>query len=298
MSFRHVPVVWILVLCNLFLFSKNYGLSKACQEQFEFWYEDSNFLNTQGRVYRQYLGNRKLAGIEDNQVLGRLAFRDQNFLNLAHQNKWTGDQLAIKLWQSDLSEFLLVRSFYPPMNLGMSESQSDFFSTLSYQFYHDGFMHLLGNLFLILIIGGYLEQRHSGLLVFGTYLLSGSVSAMIYTYLGLGSGAPLVGASGSLCGLIGLLLALEFMKPTRLFYIILPHKDYMGFLQVPTLYWVLLFCMIDDVSGWLSHPEDLSGGVAYSVHIFGFGVGIFIGGVIRLLKASEEDPSLPLLPSR
>lgn len=291
MAFSRIPITWLVILFNVFLFSQNYGLSKECQSQFDSWYKDQDFLYTQGQIYKQYTNGTKkrdVAKVSDMTLLGRLAFKDELFLNKAPYQKWAGDQIAIKLWQEDLSLFMLLRSYYPPMLLGVSDSQKDLFSFISYQFYHEGFLHLLGNMLLVLIVGGFLERRYSGVTVFSIYLLGGFLSALFYSYTSEMSSAPLVGASGSLCALLGFLFIVELKEKTRLFYILLPMKKYMGFVFVPTAYWVIWLCMLEDLSGWLAQPGIYSSGVAHLVHIFGFLVGVSAGLFFKYLEKSQR----------
>lgn len=277
LRFSRAPVTWLLILLNVFFFSQNYQLSKGCQEQFQAWYDDQDFLYTQGQVYKQFNKDRSLASISDNELIGRLAFKDEGFLSIATTSDWLGDQVAIKSWKSDLNGFMALRAYYPPLMFGVSDSQDNFFSYISYQFFHEGFYHLLGNVLLILLVGGFLERRFPGLLIFGVYLVGGGLSALFYSFSSSMSGAPLVGASGSLCALLGFLFITHLKKKTRLFYMVLPAKGYMGFVFIPTVYWVLWLCMIEDVSGWISQPILFSSGVAHLVHLFGFMVGALLG---------------------
>ena len=281
MTFTKVPVTWLLILLSTFLFSQNYTLSQECQEEFQSWYQDSDFLYTQGQVYKQFTQNRSLAQVTDMDTLGRLAFKDEKFLSKAISKKWSGDQIAIKEWKSQLTDFLVLRAYYPPFLLGVSDYQKDFFSTISYQFYHEGFTHLLGNLLLVLIVGGFLERRYSGLTVLSIYLIGGSVAALLFTLTDSVGGAPLIGASGSLCALLGFMFITELKIKTRLFYIILPMKNYMGFVLVPTIYWVILLCMLEDVSGLLAQSSAFSSGVAHGVHLLGFAVGMIMGFIYK-----------------
>ena len=289
MAFSKVPVTWMLILLNTFLFSQNYSLSKDCQTEFQAWYQDSEFLYTQGQVYKQFSQKRDVAQVSDMETLGRLAFRDEQFLNRAPAKKWSGDQIAIKEWKSQVTDFLVLRAYYPPLLLGVSDFQKDFFSTISYQFYHEGFAHLLGNVLLVLIVGGFLERRYSGLTVFSVYLIGGSLAALLFTMTKSMSGAPLVGASGSLCALLGFMFFMEYKTKTRLFYMILPIKKYMGFVFVPTVYWVLWLCMVEDVSGWLSQSSVFSSGVAHGVHLLGFAVGIGLGFSYKILLKPQPS---------
>ncbi len=287
MSFSKVPITWIIILLNTFLFSQNYNLSQECQEEFQAWYQDEDFLYTQGQLYKQFKQGRDLAQVSDMPTLGRLAFRDEEFMRSAKSVVAVGDSVAIAKWRDQVQDFLILRSYYPPLMLGMSDVQKDFFSTISYQFYHEGFAHLFGNILLILIVGGFLERRSSGLWVFGVYLVGGSLAALAFTLSGHLTGAPLVGASGSLCALLGFLFVTEMKTQTRLFYMILPLRRYVGFVFVPTAYWVLWLCMLEDLSGWLAQPAAVASGVAHVVHLMGFLMGIGLGGIYLIIQSSS-----------
>lgn len=290
LKFSKAPITWLIIFLNAFMFSQNYTLSSQCQEEFQVWYDNKDFLFTQGKIYKQFNQERSIAKIDDTKTIGRLAFRDEDFLSQAPKKEWAGDQVAINIWKEQVQDFLLVRAYYPPYLFGVSQMNNDFFSTISYQFYHEGFLHFLGNALLILIVGGYLEKRYSGLLVFSVYIFGGSLAAYFFAQVAGLNGAPVVGASGSLCALLGLLLAFEYGHKTRLFYMILPTKDYMGFVLVPTIYWVLLFCMLEDVTGLLAQPDALSSSIAHWVHIMGFMVGFGLG--LTLKKYFSQDKVL------
>jgi membrane associated rhomboid family serine protease len=290
LKFSKAPITWLIILLNAFMFSQNYSLSSQCSEEFEAWYKDRDFLYTQGQIYRQFNQKRSLAKIQDSEMIGRLAFRDEDFLAKAPNKEWSGDQVAIQSWRDDIQGFLVVRAYYPSFLFGVSQSNFDFFSTISYQFYHEGFLHFLGNVLLILIIGGYLERRYSGFMVFSVYIIGGSLAAYFFSFVAGLNGSPLVGASGSLCALLGVLLAFEFQHKTRLFYLILPTRKHSGFVFVPTLYWVILFCMLEDITGLLAQPAALSSSIAHWVHLLGFFVGIAMGLVLKRLFFQPRVP--------
>ena len=208
LDFNKAPITWLLILFNIFSFFQSYELSKNCQSELGYWYKNRDFLYTQGSVYKQYGSHGTVSQEKDMTILGRLAFQDQGFLTVALKKKWSGDQIAIASWKENLSEFLSLKAYYPAAILGMSDFQKDFFSIITYQFYHENFTHLLGNLLLILLIAGYLESRHSGLLIFSVYLMGGAFAA-VYGVVHP-SGIPLVGASGSLSALLGFLMVMHF----------------------------------------------------------------------------------------
>ena len=47
----------------------------------------------------------------------------------------------------------------------------------------------------------------------------------------------------------------------------------MGFVYIPTAYWVIGLCTLEDLSGWLAHPSAFAGGIAHAIHLLGFLVG-------------------------
>ena len=293
LTFIRAPVTWLLILINVFFFSQNYQLSKDCKSQLSHWYQDQYFLHTQGQIYSQY-SQGKLSSLTDSstpydpnamfiqtndmEMLGKLAFYDPTFLDTALKRSWFGDPVAIDLWKQDLSGFLTMKSYYPPVILGaFGDVSMDFFSMISYQFYHENLFHLTCNLFFILLVAGYLERRHSGLLIFSVYLLGGALAAFIHGLIQPAIGIPLVGASGSLSSLLGFLMVTHWRKKTRLFYFLLPTQKGMGFFWIPTCYWVIWLYVLEDVSGWLSEPSLYISGVAHRVHLFGLLVGCLMG---------------------
>lgn len=296
LPFRKIPITWVIILFNMFIFSQNRGLSKICNEQFASWYEDKNFIYTQGQIYLQFKGeDSEVSRIKDPYVVGKLAFKDEVFLQKAAKGLWQGDVIAINKWREDIKQYLILRDIYPAFFFGVSGAHNGPFSFLSYQFFHEGLWHLLGNILLILLVGGFLERRYSGLAVFTTYIISGFLAAFVYSLTAHLTGAPLVGASGSLCGLLGFLFYTNFDEKTRLFYLILPTKNYMGFVKVQTCYWVIWFCMLEDIAGWVARPELFSGGIAHAIHLLGFLAGIGIGFVYLKVKTVSQPISVSSL---
>jgi len=293
-SFRRSPVTWILVLTNVFLFSQNWQQSKASRGQLQSWYQDGEFLTTQGRVYQQFKEARQPAfrSLKDRRFLGVMAFQDQDFLDQAQQTQWVGDQVAIRSWQESLEQYIFIRDFYPAYAHGVHAGDKQLFSFFSYQFFHEGFMHLFGNILLIMLVGNFLEKRHSGLLVFTTYLITGAGAAWLYTVLLGANGAPLIGASGSLCGLLGLFFTLHFQEKTNVLFFVLPKEGYYGLTRLQTGLWVPWLCVLEDIAGWMARPELYAGGISHFVHLMGFfcgcGLGLALMAAKRLGK-SEGD---------
>ena len=78
---------------------------------------------------------------------------------------------------------------------------------VSYQYLHGGVWHIFFNMLGLYFLGSLMEQRWGGKKFFLLYTLFGAAGALLYTLL-LGIGVlqqdiPMIGASGSVLGLVG-----------------------------------------------------------------------------------------------
>ncbi|NGM45335.1 rhomboid family intramembrane serine protease [Rhodobacter sp. SGA-6-6] len=176
---------------------------------------------------------------------------------------------------------------------------------LTHMFLHGGWMHLIGNMLFLWIFGDNLEEEMGriGFLLF--YLGSGLAAAALQIAADPGSGAPMVGASGAVAGVMGgyLLLYPKARVDVLLFFVI--------FFRVFALRaWIVLglWFGLQLVSG-VSTPTE-GGGVAYWAHIGGFLAGLVLvlpvwlrrGGRGYWRRTHGEPPhpeaKYPLSPSR
>jgi len=91
---------------------------------------------------------------------------------------------------------------------------------VTYMFLHAGFAHILFNLFALWIFGQAIENFWGTKRFTTYYFLTGIGAAVIHMFIG-GGGAPTVGASGAV---FGILLAFGMMFPDR--YIIFLFRQY------------------------------------------------------------------------
>src|SRR5262249_29686175 len=89
---------------------------------------------------------------------------------------------------------------------------------VTYAFAHADWMHLLGNVFFLVMFGRVLEARWGKLLVTVAFFLSAIVGALLHFAASPGDMRPLVGASGAIMGLAGaLVVTLPSARFNRLF---------------------------------------------------------------------------------
>ena len=88
----------------------------------------------------------------------------------------------------------------------ITQTHGQWWRLLSYQFMHEGFIHLIGNMFTLLMIGVYLEPLLGRTRFLLFYLICGMAGGLLSIY-----SHPFrwsVGASGSILGMYGVFLAL------------------------------------------------------------------------------------------
>jgi membrane associated rhomboid family serine protease len=106
---------------------------------------------------------------------------------------------------------------------------SDF---VTYQFLHAGWWHLIGNMLFLFVFGFTIERALGAIRFVIAYLLCGMFSAEFYALFAGEDLVPLVGASGSISGLMGMYVALFGRQRIRFFYNI---AIYFGYFTAPAL---------------------------------------------------------------
>ena len=76
------------------------------------------------------------------------------------------------------------------------------YTLLSYMFLHGDFLHLLGNMAFLWVFGDNVEDALGHLRYIAFYLLCGIAGGLAHALLLQGSGAPLIGASAAVAGVI------------------------------------------------------------------------------------------------
>src|SRR3954465_15948298 len=70
-------------------------------------------------------------------------------------------------------------------------------------FLHGGWLHLLGNMWVLWIFGDNVEDRLGRSRYLGLYLASGVAAALLHIFTNASSQVPTVGASGAIAGVMG-----------------------------------------------------------------------------------------------
>src|SRR5262245_63734101 len=107
-----------------------------------------------------------------------------------------------------LPEFLLSYGIVPARYTQPDIAQyftlpQQIFAFFSSMFLHGGWIHLLGNMWILWIFGDNVEDRLGRLRYLALYLASGIAAAMLHIFTNPGSQVPTIGASGAIAGVMG-----------------------------------------------------------------------------------------------
>ncbi len=150
----------------------------------------------------------------------------------------------------------------------------DYFSFLTNMFLHEGWLHIIGNMWFLHLFGSTVEDRmgHGRFLLF--YLLSGIASSVIYFMADIHSKVPAFGASGAIAGVMG---AYIVMFPKARILTLIPIFFFPLFVELSAFVYIGFWFILQLFSGTLSFASPATGGgIAWWGHIGGFIAGIVL----------------------
>ncbi len=300
-TLKQAPTTWMIILLNLFLFFSFQEQQNRIQVAFKNFYKNEKLEETQGLLYAQYIEMKSeyyssifnemssLALSGNPEFIKRMSYfslRDSQFLSKGIYTDYYGDQVILNYWRLKFISFLKFFLKDPSRKWGLQKDHEEFFRWISYQFIHSGYLHIIFNIFFLLIFGKVLESYMGSFLFLLFYLSSGAFSALSFKFLSGLSSAPLIGASGSIAGLIGFYCFLNWKRPIRFMYWLLPIKGYTGFVNLSA--WVMLVCwFVINLSGYLSTVEGLNN-IAHTAHLGGLSFGMLLASLVQLFTWSKS----------
>lgn len=168
-------------------------------------------------------------------------------------------------------------AFY--LNWGVVPDRAAPITFLTYQFLHGGVEHLVGNMLFLWFFGFNTERRLGPLLYTALYLALGVVAAASFMPMTVHKEMPLVGASGSIAGLMGLYMVLFPRRQIRVVYWLL---FYAGTFRVGAFWFGLVYIAYQlPLAIWMTDVDP----VAYWAHIGGaVGALVILGPLARVLQ--------------
>lgn len=300
-DWRRAPVVTaaIVLLCALVYFAWQWQDDNRLQAAADF-YIDQKLLALEYPNFVSYLvqsGQRdKAAAIEalweqnEKEIVTLHLLADHGFTrDLEHTDQEFWGKDVYSHWRTSRTQLNGMLGDISAFHLGLIPAEHRPITFVTYQFMHGDAFHLIGNLVVLAIVAVGVEAAIGSFNFLLCYLLCGVVAGLLFTLINLGSYVPLVGASGSISGVLGMYAALYGMRRIRFFYSVI---FYFGYFTAPALVilpvwigWELINAIWGDTSG-----------IAYWAHAG----GLLTGGIGMLLARNHllqvEETYLDTLP--
>ena len=177
----------------------------------------------------------------------------------------------------------------PYRRWGLTPDSISVTTLISHMFMHGGWLHLLGNLFLLFIMGPALEDRWGRPLYAAFYLSAGVFAGLFFALLAHDPSVPLVGASGAIAGVMGAFM-LRFWHGTMRFayFFFIGFRVLRGTFEAPAWAMLGLWFATELASAWFWHSAGISTGIAYWAHVGGFGFGAAVAFGVRTAHFEER----------
>ncbi len=150
--------------------------------------------------------------------------------------------------------------------LGLVPGDLSLYTLVTYQFLHGGWAHILGNLVFLFLLGFTVEKALGPARYLLAYLLCGALSGLVFTGFSAGSHVPLVGASGSISGLMGMYVAIYGLQKIRFFVFL---GVYFNYFRAPALAILPVWLGKEIYDYWFAGAT----GIAYMAHAGGLLAG-------------------------
>ena len=144
---------------------------------------------------------------------------------------------------------------------------------LTSMFLHGSWMHLLGNMWFLWLLGNNIEDSMTRPRFVAFYLLSGLAAALAQVAANPASEIPMVGASGAISGVMGAYLVL--FPRVRVFTMV-PLGFFMTSMALPAWAMLIYWAFLQFAGGLTSIASEQTGGVAFWAHLGGFVAGVVL----------------------
>jgi membrane associated rhomboid family serine protease len=281
-SRHNLPLITIgLILINcLVFFAFQLNDERRSHEAFTFYFtsglseiEMSRFIEYRNAASEGNSGPQDLEKLGDEELWNLYLSMngDTDFIE-----KLRGDQIITPqdaeypAWSRLRNEYEYLESKITSANYGLIPVQAKPLTFFTYMFLHGGFQHLLGNMVFLWLVGCMIEMGSGRFFCGVTYVLTGLGAAALYWLMNPNSSIYLVGASGSIAGLMGAFCVLYGRKKVKFFYSL---GFYFNYFRAPAII-ILPVWIAKEI--YFLYTDDISN-VAYEAHLGGLISGAMLG---------------------
>lgn len=312
LNFVKAPATWSIFLLNLFMLAYVSEFTYQNTHEVNRIMDDELFMESQGQFYSQFILDNSIIYEKDQitlanlalekmdsekfQILGGMAMRDDKFLNEYLTHTFKMDQVILNWWRSELTQLISAQAIHPSYTLGITSSNTDFTNWISYQFVHSGFSHFFGNMMFLIIFGCFLEPVIGSVAFLLSYILSGMVAAGAFLVLSGVTAVPLIGASGSVSGIMAIFCVFFWKQSVRyIYFLFIPKRGYAGYVYLPG--WVtFILWLLADLAGYFG-TWGYFGGIAHAAHLGGELAGALAGLLVLASRQYLVKNSFKNIPS-
>gem|GEM_PF-900632 len=166
-------------------------------------------------------------------------------------------------------------------------AHNPYWKFFTYQFVHGSVSHLLANMWYFIIFGWILENALGWPVFLLLTLFGGAVAILPELVVQSNQNLPIIGASGAIAFIMGVVALMFPRAKIRLLFLFLPIKNSPASFFIPLRY-LVYFWLLMQASGlafslWVS-PRP----IAYATHINGFFLGSVVGLVLYFVRRRKE----------
>ncbi len=174
----------------------------------------------------------------------------------------------------------LARGSIPGPNVLVGGCAIPLFTSM---FLHGGWLHIIGNMWVLIIFGDNVEDRLGSLRYLAFYLVCGLLSGLTQAFVAPTSNVPAIGASGAIAGVLAAYLV--FFPRARVLTLI-PIIIIPWFVNIPSVIFIGIWFLIQFFNGVLGLGAA-GGGVAYWAHVGGFMSGLILVWLFSIGRGSR-----------
>jgi len=297
---ENLPVLTVLlVLANALVFAIFQSNDDVVEEAAAQRYVESGVLEQEWGWFREWTDTSVASDVKPDEIdrilpevgetpradyIRLMAIESEPAFAQAVRNEWfvPVDSEAYQQWEAARTRLEADReeSFTRRNMLGYDDFRTS--TLLTHMFMHGGLMHLIGNMVFLVLLGILLEPALGAIRLLIAYMIGGLGAAGLSLAVHWGESNGMVGASGAIAGMMGLLALVYGMRRIRFFYWAFVYFDYV---RAPAL--VLLPMWL----GWevFAFLADEGGNIAYEAHIGGIISGAMIGLLLVRTGQVRED---------
>jgi membrane associated rhomboid family serine protease len=172
-----------------------------------------------------------------------------------------------------------------PARIG-SDPES-YWTLLTCMFLHGGWMHFIGNMWMLYLFGDNVEDRIGSARFLIFYLLCGIAASGVHYITNATSVVPTIGASGAIAGVLG---AYFVMFPTARVLTLVPILFLPLFFEIPAVVYLGIWFASQLASGALTLvTAQHYGGVAWWAHVGGFVAGVVLLPVFKKSRGQYRE---------